>query len=74
MITKIDQHINNKSCPIIEIKLDKTEFTSQLGSFREGYRLHMSRKRKQRSRANQMIQKGPEVMKAEMNQKNKRAD
>ena len=36
VITKLGQHINNKSCPIIEIKLDRTEFTPQLGSFREG--------------------------------------
>ena len=68
VITKLGQHINNKSCPIAEFKLDKTEFASQLGSFREGYRLDMSRKRKQRSRANQLIQKGPEVIKAEINQ------
>ena len=31
----------------------------------------MNRKRKQRSRANQLIQKGPEVMKAKMNQQKK---
>ena len=44
VITKLGQHISNKSCPIVELKLDKAEFTSQLGSFREGYRLDMTRK------------------------------
>ena len=37
VITKLGQHINNKICPIKEMKLDKTEFNSQLASFREGY-------------------------------------
>ena len=73
VVTKLGQHINNKRCPIVELNLDKTEFTSQLGSFREGYRLDMSRKRKQRSRANQLIQKGPEIMKAEINQQKQKS-
>ena len=69
-IQKIGQHLNNNSCPIIEMKLDKTELISQLGSFREGYRLDMSRKRKQRSRAKLKAERDPEVLRTQRSQHN----
>ena len=65
VITRIGQHTNNKNCPISQIGLDNKEFKSHLDSFKDGYRLQMSRKRKQKSRANLIEEKGPEVIRAE---------
>ena len=71
-ITKIGQHINNKDCPITQLHIDKTELKSQLDDFMAGYRLDMSRKRKQRSRAKLKEERGIEVIKKEKEEQNKR--
>ena len=64
---RIVTHINNQNCKIYQLHIDITEFKSQLDSFREGYRLDMSRKRKQKNRTKLSEEKGPEVLKAEQN-------
>ena len=70
---RIGMHINNQNCKISLLHLDSKELTSQLVSFNEGFRLEMSKKRKQRSRTKLLDEKGPEVIKAEINrQKSKR--
>jgi hypothetical protein len=70
---RIVTHINNQNCTIYQLHIDLTEFKSQLDSFREGYTLDMSRKRKQKSRAKLREEKGPEILKAEQNKQSKKS-
>ena len=65
LFTTIGKHINNQKCKISKLKLDSKELLSQLNSFKEGFRLEMSKRRKQRSMAKLLAEKGPEVIKAE---------
>ena len=61
----IVKHLNNQNCNIYQLHIDTTEFKAQLDLFREGFRLDMSRKRKQKSRAKLLQEKGPEVVNLE---------
>ena len=67
LFTSISKHINSHKCVIHQLHIDKKEFIDQLDSFREGYRLEMSRKRHRKSRAKLREEKGPAVIKAEQN-------
>ena len=58
MFTSIIKHIQSPSCPISDFKINLTEFKSQYESFKEGFRLEMGRKRKQRSRLYEIEKKG----------------
>ena len=51
LFTSIIKHLNSQKCTINQLQIDINEFRSQLDSFREGFRLDMSRKQKQKSRA-----------------------
>ena len=66
-LISLGKHINNKSCQIHKLPIDKKQFDAQLESFKEGFRLEMNRKRKQKSRIKLLKEKGPEIIKAEMN-------
>ena len=66
-LMSIGKQINNKGCQINKLSIDKKQFEDQLASFKEGFRLEMNRRRKQKSRAKQLAEKGPEIIKAEMN-------
>jgi hypothetical protein len=48
--------------------MDLNEFKAQLDSFKEGFRLEMTRKRKQRSRSKLRVEKGSELIKAMQNE------
>ena len=62
------KHITSKNCGIYQAKININEFKNQLDSYKEGYRLEMSRNRKQKSRAKLREKKGPEIIKAEQNE------
>ena len=58
-------HINRKTCLITKSILDISEFRNQYDSFKEGFKLEMGRKRKQKSRSNQIEKKGLEQVRNE---------
>ena len=60
-------HINRKSCLISTSISNHSEFKNQYDSFKEGFRLEMGRKRKQKSRSNQIEKKGLEQVRKESN-------
>ena len=62
----IGNHIKSLGCQIHELQIEKKQFDEQLESFKQGYRLAMNRKRKQKSRAKLLEEKGVEIIKAEM--------
>ena len=77
---KIVNHLCSKKCNISKLNIDTTEFTTQLKSYREGFRVEVgrhrcqkskddARKRKQKSRDKLTAERGKEVMK-EVNAKN----
>jgi hypothetical protein len=66
---RLVSHVASKKCRISKSNIDRLEFTSQLNSFREGFRLELGRKRKQKSQTKLREEKGTEVIKAEQNQR-----
>jgi hypothetical protein len=60
-------HINSKTCNIANLNIDMKEFTNQLHSFREGFRLEKGRKRQQSWRVKVRAEKGSQVIKEEQN-------
>ena len=72
LFTRIKSHINNQNCKISRLNLDSKELMSQLDSFKEGLRLEISKRRKQRSMAKLLAEKGPEVIKAEKKSKSEK--
>ena len=67
--TSIVKHMSNKNCKISQSNIDMEEFTSQLDSFREGYRLELGRKRNLRKRNKLMVEKGAEQIRREENER-----
>merc|ERR1711867_184988 len=65
--SSIGNHIKKPGCKIQDLQIDRIQFDRQLESFKEGYRLEMNRRRKQKSRAKLLEEKGPEIIKAETN-------
>ena len=65
LFTTNGKHIKNQNCKIGKLNLDSKKLMSQLNSFKKGFRLEMSKRRKQRSMAKLLAEKGPEVIKAE---------
>ena len=53
--------------------LIKKQFESQLQSFKDGYRLEVNRRKKQKSRAKLLEEKGPELIKEEMKDQKSRS-
>ena len=68
LFPNIIKHITSKNCRIHQANIDRDEFKNQLDSFKEGYRMEMSRKRKQKSMAKIRAEKGPEIIKAQHNE------
>ena len=69
----IGSHIKSLQCKIHELNIDKKQFDSQLQSFKDGYRIEMNRRKKQRSRAKLLEEKGPELFKEEMKDQKSRS-
>ena len=72
--SRLVSHASSKKCNISKLNIDIKEFASQLNSFKEGFRLEMGRKRKQKSTIKLKVEKGIEVIKKEQKKptKNKR--
>ena len=68
LFPNIIKHITSKNCRIHQANIDRDEFKNQLDSFKEGYRMEMSRKRKQKSRDKLRAEKGAELIKAQHNE------
>ena len=60
---KIGNHLRNMKCEISKLNIDTVEFTSQFNSYKEGFRLEISRRRKQKSRTKLTKEKGEKAMK-----------
>ena len=58
LFTSISKHINSQQCTIHQLHIDMNEFKSQLDSFREGFRLEMSRKKKTEEQSQTKCRKG----------------
>ena len=58
-------HITSKKCKIKTLNIDATEFKSQFNSFREGFRLEMSRRRKEKYLTKAIEEKGINIIKEE---------
>ena len=70
---QIVRHIASKKCNISKSNIDITEFKSQLNSFRDGFRIEMGRKIKQKNRVKLREEKGSEVIKAKHNKHRKKS-
>ena len=49
LFLSIKKHIGNKNCKINQLNIGINKFKSQLDSFREGFRLELSRKKNRRA-------------------------
>ena len=64
---RILSHIASKKCNISSLEIDTVEFTSQLKSYREGFRIEVGRRQKQKSRAKLLIERGHEAIREDQN-------
>ena len=55
--SSIGNHIKKPGCKIQNLQIDRIQFDRQLESFKEGFRLQMNRRRKQKSRAKLLEEK-----------------
>ena len=69
----IVKHLMSKNCGITQKERNMNEVKNQLDSFKEGYRLEISRTRKQKSRAKLREEKEPEIVKSEHNEQNRKS-
>ena len=60
---KIVNHLRNMKCEISKLNIDTVEFTSQLNSYKEGFRLEFGRRWKQKSRTKLTKERGEKAMK-----------
>ena len=70
---RIVNHIASKKCNISSLKIETEEFTSQLKSYREGFRLEVGRRQKLKSRAKLIGEKGHETIKENENKRKQRS-
>jgi hypothetical protein len=70
--SRITSHIPSLQCFISKANIDLKQFTVQLDSYREGFRLEMGRKRKQKSQAKLMNERGKDNVKKEHNETQKK--
>ena len=70
---RLVSHVTSNKCNISKSNIDIKEFTNQLNSFKEGFRLEMHRKRQQRSQANQRKSKGNDAMKEDQNKRKQKS-
>ena len=73
IFTRIISHITSQQCTISKAGIQIEEFTKELESFREGFRLEMGRKRKQKSRVKLNDERGKDTMKKVENQWKKKS-
>jgi hypothetical protein len=67
--SRITNHISSQQCFISGANIDLTQFTVQLDSYREGFRLEMGRKRKQKSQAKLINERGKDTVRKEHNER-----
>ena len=63
--SRITSHVNSKQCNISKSNIDLKEFAIQFSSFIEGFRLELGRKRKQKSQAKLIVDRGEDARKKE---------
>jgi hypothetical protein len=66
--SRLVSHATSNKCNISKLNIDIKEFSSQLNSFKEGFRLEMGRRRKQTSRMKLRDEKGIDLIKKEQNE------
>ena len=66
---RIVKHTGNPNCKISQINIEMDDFKANLDSFREGYRLELGRRRKQRSRNKLIEERGLVQLRNEKNQR-----
>jgi hypothetical protein len=66
--SRIKSHISSQQCIISKANIDLEQFAVQFDSYREGFRLEMGEKRKQKSRSNLIDEKGKYTAKKEQNE------
>ena len=71
--SRIASHVTSRQCNISKSIRDLKEFTSQLDSYKEGFRLEMARKRKQRSHAKLIEERGKDTVKKDQNERKMRS-
>ena len=62
--SRIVSHVNSTKCEIQRNIIDIQEFTNQLNSYKEGFRLASSRKRKAKSAMKLRVERGSQEVKA----------
>ena len=66
--------MSGQQCTISESSIDAEEFASQLNAFKEGFRLEMGKRRKQKSRAKLLDERGKEAIKKDQNERKSKSD
>ena len=66
--SRIMSHVSSRQCTISQSNINIKEFGNQFSAFREGFRLEMGRKRKQKSRMKLILEKGKDAIKWEQNE------
>ena len=67
--SRIMSHVSSQQCTISESMIDTAEFASQFNAFKEGFRLEMGKRRKQKSRAKLIDERGKEAIKKDENER-----
>ena len=70
---RIANHLRGSNCDISKLNIDTVEFTSQLNSFREGFRLEVGRRWKQKSQEKLTKERGGKAMKDDDKKRKKKS-
>ena len=74
LFSRILSHVSNQQCSISQSNIDIEEFESQLSAFKEGFRLEMGRRRKQKSQAKLILERGKDTMMKNQNNRKTKSD
>ena len=66
--------MSSKQCSISESNIDIEEFESQLSSFKEGFRLEMGKRKKQKGQAKLILERGKDAIKNDQNKWKSRSE
>ena len=67
-------HVNSQQCTISKSNIAIEEFGIQLNAFKEGFRLEMGRKRKQKSRIKLIMERGKDTINMEQNKRKAKSE